>query len=124
MSELAPDAARGLGPLAFVWRMVPHGSVVLVFAAIVAASLTEGLGIVMLVPLLAIMADGPAPGGIVAHISDAIAAVGIPLRIGPLLLAFVALVALRAALKYAQGMRRGWNSRWSTGCGTGSTAPC
>ncbi|QQN72903.1 ABC transporter ATP-binding protein [Croceicoccus sp. YJ47] len=105
MSEPSPDAARGLGPLAFVWRMVPHGSVVLVFAAIVAASLTEGLGIVMLVPLLAIMADGPAPGGIVAHISDAIAAVGIPLRIGPLLLAFVALVALRAALKYAQGMQ-------------------
>ncbi|HCF25055.1 MULTISPECIES: ABC transporter ATP-binding protein [unclassified Novosphingobium] len=54
---------------------------------------TEGLGLVLLVPLLGSLGQGD-PGGIGA----ALTALGMPTRLGPLLILFVALVTLRAVI--------------------------
>lgn len=60
-----------------------------------AVSLSEGFGLLLLVPLLGLVA-GPAGGG--GKVSAAMARAGLEPALGPLLVAFVALVTLRAAL--------------------------
>lgn len=63
----------------------------------VGGALTESVGIVLLVPLLAMLDQGP--GGAFA---SWLAALGLPVRLGPVLALFVALVTLRALLTYAR----------------------
>lgn len=63
------------------------------------AALTEGLGLVLLVPMLgALTAPGKDPGRIGAALHD----LGVPLALGPLLLLFVALVLARALVLLAR----------------------
>ena len=69
-------------------------------ALMIAAALTEGLGLIMLVPLLAVLAPGAAPGG--GKLAALLDKTGLPLALGPLLVMFVALVALRALVMRAR----------------------
>ena len=69
------------------------------FALMIAAALTEGVGLVMLVPLLAVLAPGSAPAGKLAAM---LGGIGLPLALGPLLGLFVALVVVRALILRAR----------------------
>lgn len=63
-----------------------------------AGALTEGLGLVLLVPLLHALEAGAAPQGLSARL----ASLGLPLALEALLACFVALVALRAGIVHAR----------------------
>ncbi len=78
---------------------VLRGRVVIAVALIVAIMVTEGIGIVLLIPLLAVAGFGAdAPGGLFRAIADALASVGVALEIPPVLLAFLAAMSGRAVL--------------------------
>ena len=68
-------------------------------ALMIAAALTEGVGLVMLVPLLAVLAPGSAPAG---KLAAAMAGFGVPLTVGPLLAVFVGLVVARGLIMRAR----------------------
>ena len=68
-------------------------------ALMVAAALTEGVGLVMLVPLLAVLVPGSAPAG---KLGAVLAGIGVPLALGPMLALFVALVIVRAVIMRAR----------------------
>ena len=65
----------------------------------IASAATEGLGIVLLVPLLAALSGGGS-----GQIGAVFAAIGLPQRLDVLLSAFVALIALRAAIAFARAL--------------------
>lgn len=72
-----------------------------------AASLTEGLGLLTLVPLLQILQGtqgGADTGGITALLQTALGSLGMPLRIESLLALFLLLVVIRAGVQYAQSL--------------------
>ncbi|MFM5918262.1 MAG: ATP-binding cassette domain-containing protein [Novosphingobium sp.] len=69
------------------------------FALMIAAALTEGLGLLMLVPLLAVLVPGNANG---SKLATVFVGAGVPLALGPLLTLFVGLVALRALVMRAR----------------------
>jgi ATP-binding cassette subfamily C protein len=77
-----------------------RGRLVRLLALMAGSALTEGFGLVLLVPMLAAlggMADGTGTG-----IVSMLTGVGIPLTLGPLLTMFVALVLLRSLTNYAR----------------------
>lgn len=61
-----------------------------------AAALTEGVGLILLVPMLGLVADGAA--GSAAGLAGRLAAIGLPAELPRLLALFVILVAVRAML--------------------------
>ena len=65
-------------------------------------ALTEGAGLVLLVPMLAALGAGPA--GLPGRIDRMIGALGLPVALEPLLICFVALVTLRAVLGVARDL--------------------
>lgn len=71
----------------------------LLLALMIAAALTEGIGLVMLVPLLTVLAPSSAPAGKLAAL---MAGTGLPLALGPLLAVFVTLVAMRGLIMRAR----------------------
>ena len=73
--------------------------VAVLLALMIAAALTEGIGLVMLVPLLAVLAPGSAPAGKFAAF---LASTGLPLVLGPLLAVFVTLVVVRGLIMRAR----------------------
>jgi ATP-binding cassette subfamily C protein len=83
---------RGQRP---VWPAVGLGLLM------IASALTEGLGLLLLVPMLGVLGAGQSGGG---RISQFLTTLGIPLELGPLLLLFVALVLLRAAIGYCKAL--------------------
>ncbi|MDE2435201.1 MAG: ABC transporter ATP-binding protein [Sphingomonadales bacterium] len=89
MSEAGPFAL--LGP-------AYRGRALLLLVLIIAAALSEGAGLALLVPLLATLMQGP--GG---RIAELVADLGLPLAPGPLLALFVALASLRAGLNFWRG---------------------
>src|SRR5262245_18827984 len=64
----------------------------------VAASLTEGAGLALLAPLIAILGAGATSDGIGRALTDGLAAVGLPPSLPVLIALFVGVVAARAAL--------------------------
>ncbi len=70
-------------------------------ALMFASAITEGIGLVLVVPVLGVLG---AAGGSHTPIMAAIEALGVPLALGPLLALFVILVSLRAMLNYARTM--------------------
>lgn len=76
-----------------------------VLALMLAAALTEGIGIVMLVPMLAMLGGGPGGGGALSGISGRLFdAFDVPWTLGGILLLFLALVALRALVQHGQAL--------------------
>ena len=88
-------------------RAAPGGAAVAgLFALMIAAGLMEGVGILLLVPLLALLGGGGAEHGLAREILAGLAFVGLPRTAGGLLTAFLALVALRGAAQYARERAR------------------
>jgi len=96
-----PDARRNF-PLVRLARMFfrsisPRAQMVAVLLS-VGASLTEGIGLALLAPLIGILGP-PAPrGSINRTLADALAALGLPLSLPILIAIFVALVAGRSVI--------------------------
>ncbi len=88
----------------------PRARLVGLFVLMVLASLSEGIGLLLLVPLLGVLGqvDGSASGGagsdnpLVAMLMQALSGIGLSPTIGGLLLAFVGLVGLRALIQYSR----------------------
>ncbi|OWY14193.1 hypothetical protein B6V73_16475 [Thioclava sp. JM3] len=80
-----------------------------VFAALLAASsLTDGVGLILLVPLLSAMSGAEFHNAVASRLVDGIAATGLPLTPAVVLGLFVGAVALRSAIQYGrdlQGLR-------------------
>lgn len=75
-----------------------RSALVRLVAIMVAAALTEGFGLVLLVPMLGVLA-GDADGGALGRW---LGGIGVPTSLGPLLGLFVGLVIVRALLAYAR----------------------
>jgi ATP-binding cassette subfamily C protein len=69
-----------------------------VLVLVLLTSLTEGIGLVLLVPLLASISGG----GIPPLLGGALAGLHLPIELGPLLLVFVGVVLLRAVIQYTR----------------------
>ncbi len=69
----------------------------------VASALTEGVGLVLLVPILSLFGAGGSDGAS-GRIASLLAAIGIPTALAPLLALFVVLVSLRAVLNHVRAM--------------------
>ena len=83
--------------LAVLNHMIPRRKAAWLALLMVASALTEGLGLVLLVPLLAVLnRDGP------GRLDRWFEAIGFPVTIEALLALFVALVALRSVLNQAR----------------------
>ena len=83
--------------LAVLNHMIPRRKAAWLALLMVASALTEGLGLVLLVPLLAVLnRDGP------GRLDRWFEAIGFPVTIEALLAVFVALVALRSVLNQAR----------------------
>ena len=88
--------------------MVPATRAAALALLMLLASLTEGIGLLLLVPLIGAVSGDAAAAGPVRGLVDAIAATGISVTLSGLLILFVALVALRSAIQFAReqvGMR-------------------
>jgi len=78
-----------------------------VFSLLLAVGLTEGIGLLALIPLLHVLGLTPADGAgspVAAALARAFAVVGLPLTLPSLLAGFLALVALRAVLTRARDL--------------------
>lgn len=93
----ARQAARSLLTLD---RSVGRGLTILALLMI-ASALSEGLGMVLLVPMLATL--NPAGSGS-GRIAAWLATIGLPARLGPLLFLFVTLVLLRAVISHFRAL--------------------
>lgn len=85
-----------------LWRETAraHGGGAAVLLGLMALSgLSEGFGLLLLVPILGVLAGAQEPTGLLGGWA---AALGIPLALAPLLAIFVALVALRSAVNFAR----------------------
>ena len=67
----------------------------------VLGAITEGIGIVLLVPLLTILGDGASDGG---RIGAALVQLGLPMRLDAMLALFVALVIVRGLITYYRAL--------------------
>ena len=83
-------------------RQAPRGHLAAVFALMLLVGITDGINIMLLVPLLALI-DGQASDTPVVHgLLSVLDRLGLPVSIGGLLVLFVALIALRNAIQVAR----------------------
>ena len=80
---------------------LPAGQAAGLALLMLASALTEGFGLVLLVPMLSVV-SGPATAG--GGLVEALGRIGVPLALGPLLGLFVVLVALRGTINHWRGM--------------------
>lgn len=94
-------------PSAFIrlLREAPLRDTLALFSLMLLARLTEGIGILMLVPILDSLRGGDAPSAFSTWFGSVLARVGLQGSIGVLLLLFVALVTVRSLLVFAQQIR-------------------
>jgi ATP-binding cassette, subfamily C, bacterial len=88
-----------------MWHLLtqaPKSDTALLFAVMLLARLTEGIGLFLLVPLLETVSAASAPSAITQNMTAILARVGISAGLGALLTIFVALVAFRAVLLLVQ----------------------
>ncbi len=91
--------------LATLWRllgMAPQHQVLAVLALMVVGSVTEGIGIVLLVPLLALLDRTASENPMVQALVWGLERVGIGQTVGGLLAAFVVLMVLRGVIQFAK----------------------
>jgi ATP-binding cassette subfamily C protein len=82
--------------LRLILPLLPRGRLAMLVGLMILAALSEGAGLFLLVPVIGAIGGGALPPAV----ASVLAAVGLPLSLGPLLLAFVALVLLRAVVQY------------------------
>jgi ATP-binding cassette, subfamily C, bacterial len=80
----------------------PMADTAMLFGVMLLARLTEGIGLFLLIPLLETVSDAGTQSAITQQLSSILARFGIDTGLGPLLIIFVALVALRGMLLLAQ----------------------
>lgn len=80
----------------------PRGQVIVLALLLLAGSLTEGIGFILLVPLLSSLTGGEAENAIVRQLLELLAALNIPPTPVGFLAVFVALIAVRSALQFAR----------------------
>lgn len=96
----APPGSPPASPLRTLLRPVSRARLALLVTVTVLAALSEGVGILLLVPLLGALSPAAADaGGISGLIAGPMSALGVPRDPGPLLALFVALIAARAMLQ-------------------------
>ncbi len=81
--------------------LLPHRSTARLVALMLASALTEGLGLVLLVPMLAALGEG---GGSPSPVAEWLTRIGAPASLGGLLALFAVLVASRAVINHARTM--------------------
>lgn len=88
--------------LKMMWHYSP-GRSVLFFSLLLISSITEGIGLVLLVPLLGTLQETQAePTGVIAAIMQGLSHLGIPSTLFGLLGVFLALNIMRAIIMYVQ----------------------
>lgn len=85
-----------------LWREAAWQDSILLVLVMLFARLTEGIGLLLLVPLLDVVQGHAAFSPIAARMADALAWLGIRPTLSAMLMLFVALVLLRASLSFAQ----------------------
>jgi len=95
-----------LGALAWMGRVVPRRRGAALLSLMLLASLTEGIGLLLLVPLLTWLGQGRADANTSAPWLHGLAWLGWTPGAGTLLGGFVVLVALRGAIQYARDQMR------------------
>ncbi len=83
-------------------RRAPRPHLLALVSLLLLGSLTEGIGIILLVPLLSSLMGGDNGNAIVQHLLDLLAALDIPATPSGFLLVFVGLVALRSVIQFAK----------------------
>ena len=91
-----------LGRLFSVLARAPRGKLILLAGLMLAGSLTEGVGFVLLVPLLSSLTGGETENAIARHLIDLLGAFGVSATSGGFLATFVVLVALRSGIQFAK----------------------
>lgn len=92
---------HGIGDLVGVLANGRRRSVVVLVALLLLLAFTEGVGLVLLVPLLELVGLGGESSGVPGAALDALERVGIPARLGVVLLLYVGVVAARAAVAWS-----------------------
>lgn len=90
---MASEAKDGRGALAALTPYLPRGRIAVLLAAGIASSLSEGLGLLLLAPMLDLATHGTASG-----LAASLGRLGLPARLDVMLVIFVVLVTLRALL--------------------------
>lgn len=80
----------------------PRGKLILLACLLLAGSLTDGIGFVLLVPLLSSLTGGDTEHAVSRYLIDLLGTLGIPASPGGFLSAFVVLVGLRSAIQFAR----------------------
>ena len=84
-------------------QAAPRGWVAGLLLLMVVTGMTEGVGILLLVPLLGILAGNNRGGNpVIQGLLDALNAAGLPVSVGGLLLAFLLLIFFRSGVQYAR----------------------
>lgn len=81
---------------------MPRRRLALLLVLMLLGSASEGVGLMLLVPLLELQAGASSQSPLVQHLLHALERLGIPLTLPGLLLCFVLMVGLRSGLQYAQ----------------------
>ena len=105
LPESDHGAAISLGAARALFAGVRTPAFLLLGLLTALASLTEGLGLLTLVPLLQLLQgvdEGAEAGGVTAFLQSMLGSVGIPTSIESLLLLFLLLVVTRSVVLYAQ----------------------
>lgn len=95
----------GLSALGAFKRLLgaaPRGHVLLLLVLMTLAGMTDGMGILMLVPLLELLGSGHSSKPWAGQWQHVLEAVGLSASVGGMLLAFVLLTALRSGIQYAR----------------------
>ncbi len=98
-TKASPPSPGALATFARLLSRVPRGRILLLGLLMVLVSLTEGFGLLLLVPLLDRVAGTATLSVPVAH---ALEAIGLPDSLAALLTLFVGLIALRSAIQFAR----------------------
>ena len=80
----------------------PRSQVLILLALMTLAGLTDGIGILMLVPLLELMGGRTSDKGWSQHLLQTLQSIGLPPSVGSLLLIFIGLVTLRSIILYGK----------------------
>ena len=92
-------------PLHAFWRLLraaPRGRLLGLFLFMLLASLTEGIGLLLLVPLLDVLGGSDSQSTLVQGLRRGLSFIGLAPTIGGLLLAFLGLVGLRSLIQYGR----------------------
>ena len=96
------DTARRLGAFARTFvRSTPVRKQAAAALLVVGASLTEGVGLALLAPLIALIGNSGKPGGAIGEVTTrALESIGLPVSLPPLIVIFVALVTCRSIIMW------------------------